>query len=132
MASSSEVSLFGANPPSSPTAVTSPISLIRDFNLWNTSAHQRSASLKDGAPTGMIINSCVSTAESAWAPPFNIFIIGTGRRLPEIPPKKRYSGISNAVAAALAVAMDTARIALAPSFDLSFVPSASIIALSIA
>ena len=40
--------------------------------------------------------------------------------------------MSNAIDAALAVAIDTAKIALAPSFDLSFVPSASIIALSIA
>ena len=46
--------------------------------------------------------------------------------------RKCYRGISREIAAALALAMDTARIALAPSLDLSLVPSASIIALSIA
>ena len=44
-----------------------------------------------------------------------MFIMGTGSLLPEIPPKKRYRGISREIAAALALAMDTARIALAPS-----------------
>ena len=61
-----------------------------------------------------------------------MFIIGTGKRFPEIPPRKRYNGKSNAVAAALAVAIDTAKIAFAPNLDLSFVPSALIIALSTA
>jgi uncharacterized protein (DUF924 family) len=52
-----------------------------------------------------------------------MFIIGTGSLFPEIPPRNLYNGSSRAVAAALAVAIDTARIAFAPSFDLSFVPS---------
>ena len=34
---------------------------------------------KDGAPAGMIMNSCVSTEFVACAPPFKMFIIGTGR-----------------------------------------------------
>ena len=129
---SSSLARFGANPPSSPTDVASPLDFNSEASAWNTSAHQRSASLKLGAPTGIIMNSCTSTVLAACAPPFKIFIIGTGRRFPEIPPRKRYNGISSACAAALAVAIDTARIALAPSFDLSLVPSAAIIAASIA
>ena len=80
----------------------------------------------------MIINSWTSTVFAAWAPPFRIFIIGTGRRLAFTPPRKRYRGISSEAAAALAQAMETARMAFAPSFDLSFVPSARIMALSTA
>ena len=76
------------------------------------------------------MNSCTSTVLAACAPPFKMFIIGTGSLFPEIPPRKRYSGISSAIAAALAAAIDTARMAFAPSFDLSFVPSAAIIAAS--
>ena len=49
-----------SKPPSSPTEVAR----LRDFRIfagaWNTSAHARSASRKEGAPTGMIINSRVS------------------------------------------------------------------------
>lgn len=56
-----------------------------------------------------------------------MFIIGTGSLFPFTPPRKRYSGISSASAAALAHAIETARIAFAPRFDLSFVPSAWII-----
>ena len=57
-----------------------------------------------------------------------MFIIGTGSLFPLTPPKKRYKGTSSEIAAALAAAIDTARIAFAPRFDLSFVPSALIIA----
>ena len=81
----------------------------------------------------MIMNSCTSRPDdNAWHPPFTMFIIGTGRRFPDTPPRKRYSGISREVAAALQHAIDTARIAFAPSLDLSFVPSAAIIAASTA
>jgi hypothetical protein len=38
----------------------------------------RRASPKDPAPTGITMNSWKSTLESAWAPPFRMFIIGTG------------------------------------------------------
>ena len=107
-----------------------------DFRIaasaWNTSAHQRNASLKEGAPTGMIMNSCVSTVLVACAPPFRMFIMGTGRRLPFTPPRKRYSGISSEAAAARQAAMDTARMAFAPRLDLSLVPSALIMAASTA
>ena len=61
---------------------------------------------------------------AAWAPPFRMFIIGTGRRLAFTPPRKRNSGTPMDSAAALALAMDAARIALAPSLDLLGVPSA--------
>ena len=132
IASASDLSA-GAKPPSSPTDVASPLSFRIDASAWNTSAHHLRHSLKEGAPTGMIMNSCTSSPEdSAWQPPFTIFIIGTGRRLPLMPPRKRYSGISRAAADARQVAMDTARIAFAPSLDLSFVPSASIMARSTA
>ena len=83
-----------------------------EARAWNTSAHQRKASLKEGAPTGMIMNSCVSTVLVACAPPFRMFIMGTGRRLPFTPPRKRYSGISREAAAARQAAMDTARMRL--------------------
>ena len=49
----------------------------------------RSPSRNVGAPTGMIMNSCVSTEFVACAPPFKMFIIGTGRCLPAAPPRKR-------------------------------------------
>ena len=68
----------------------------------------------------------------AWAPPLRIFIIGTGSMLPAIPPKNLYNGIPSDIEAALAAAIDTARTALAPSLDLSLVPSALIIAASTA
>ena len=55
----------GAKPPSSPTEVASPLLFNRAASAWNTSAHQRSASLKLGAPTGMIMNSCTSTVFAA-------------------------------------------------------------------
>ena len=129
---SSSLARSGAKPPSSPTEVASPLDFNSAASAWNTSAHQRRPSLKLGAPAGMIMNSCTSTVLAAWAPPFKIFIMGTGRRFPFIPPRKRYSGISSAMDAARAQAMETARMAFAPSFDLSFVPSAAIIAASTA
>ena len=80
---------LGANPPSSPTEVARPLAFRMEARAWKTSAHQRSASLKEGAPTGMIMNSWVSTVLVACAPPFRMFIMGTGRRLPFTPPRKR-------------------------------------------
>ena len=74
----------------------------------------------------MIINSCRSTVLSACLPPFKIFIMGTGRVRPLIPPRYRYSGSFKALAAALADARDTARMALAPRRSLLGVPSRSI------
>ena len=68
----------------------------------------------------------------AWHPPLIIFIIGTGSLFPDAPPKNLYNGILREIDAALQHAIDTASIAFAPNFDLSLVPSALIIALSIA
>ena len=62
MASSSDFNA-GANPPSSPTDVASPLSFKIAANAWNTSAHHLKHSLKDGAPTGMIMNSCTSSPD---------------------------------------------------------------------
>ena len=129
---SSSLPRSGANPPSSPTEVARPFSFNRAASAWKTSVHQRRPSLKLAAPAGMIMNSCTSTVLAACAPPFKMFIIGSGRRLPFTPPRKRYSGRSSAFAAALAPAIDTARIAFAPRLDLSLVPSALIIAASTA
>ena len=86
---SSSLPRSGANPPSSPTAVASPFDLSSAASAWNTSVHHLSPSAKLFAPAGMIINSCTSTVFAACAPPFRIFIIGTGRRFAFTPPRKR-------------------------------------------
>ena len=41
------------------------------------------------APTGIIMNSCMSTLLAACEPPFKIFISGTGIICPNSPPKNR-------------------------------------------
>ena len=82
---------------------------------WKTSAHIRSASLQESAPTGIIINSWMFTLLSACLPPFKIFIIGTGNVLALIPPMYWYKDKPKASAAARAQAIETPRIALAPS-----------------
>ena len=123
---SSFVARFGANPPSSPTAVFIPLAFRTLFRLWNTSAPILSASLNVSAPTGMIMNSWKSTVLSAWEPPLRMFIIGVGRILPFTPPRYWKSGRPTESAAALATAMETPRIAFAPSLPLLGVPSRSI------
>jgi len=91
----------------------------------------RSASANVGAPTGMTMNSCTSTLESAWAPPLRIFIIGTGsNRAPLSSARWAYNGLFDAAAWACAAAIDTPRIAFAPSRLFVGVPSRSIIFLS--
>jgi hypothetical protein len=95
------------------------------LSAWKISAPQRRPSANDGAPTGITMNSCTSTRVSAWAPPFKMFIIGTGSVRACAPPTYRYSGSPWEVAAAWALARDTARMALAPSLDLLGVPSRS-------
>ena len=77
----------GANPPSSPTAVLYPFFLRTPFRVWKTSTPQRSASAKHSAPTGMTMNSWKSTLESAWLPPFRMFIMGVGSRHAFTPPR---------------------------------------------
>jgi len=59
-----------------------------------------------------------------------MFIIGTGSTLASGPPRYRKSGKFSAVAAARAVARETASVALAPRFLLVGVPSSSISFLS--
>ena len=98
----------------------------RRFRAWKISAPQRRASEKLGTPAGMTMNSCKSTLLSACAPPFRMFIIGTGRHM-STPPHSmlmcRYRGIPRAAAAAWAAASDTASVALAPRRALLSVPS---------
>src|ERR1700730_13829096 len=90
----------------------------------------RQASPKGFAPMGMAMNSCRSTELSACAPPFKMFIIGTGSVLPEGSLEYRerylYRGCPAADAAARAAAMETARMALAPRLPLLGEPSVSI------
>ena len=62
----------------------------------------------------------------ACAPPLITFIIGTGICICALPPKYRYSGSPTSSAAALATAIETARVAFAPSRILFSVPSSSI------
>ena len=45
------------------------------------------ASFQLGADTGMIINSWMSTLLEAWAPPFRMFIMGTGITWALLPPR---------------------------------------------
>ncbi len=82
------------------------------------------AFFKDGAPTGMIINSCTSTEESMCIRRLRCSSSEQEVCFRSPHQENRYSGISSASAAALAHAIETARIAFAPRFDLSFVPSA--------
>ena len=52
----------------------------------NTSTPQRSPSLKLSKAMGITMNSWMSTLLGAWAPPFRMFIMGTGRRgVPWVP-----------------------------------------------
>ena len=68
----------GAKPPSSPTEVASPFFFRMAFRWWNTSTPMRSDSAKLSAPWGTIMNSCGSSVLSACAPPFTMFMNGTG------------------------------------------------------
>ena len=78
---------FGANPPSSPTVVDSPLASSSFLSEWKTSAPQRSASRKLWALIGTIMNSCTSRLLFACAPPLTTFIIGTGICIAPEPPK---------------------------------------------
>ena len=123
---------FGANPPSSPTPVEYPFSFKVFFNEWYTSAQAWIAASNELKPAGITINSCKSTELSAWEPPFIMFIIGTGRTLAFTPPTYWYRGNPKKLAAALATAKETPRIAFAPNLPLLSVPSSSISFLSMA
>jgi hypothetical protein len=116
---------LGAKPPSSPTEVARPSLCRIFFRVWKVSAPMRRASRKLSAPRGMIMNSWMSRLLAAWAPPLMMFIMGAGRTLALMPPMYRYRGRPRNSAAALAVAMDTPSMALAPRRDLFSVPSRS-------
>ena len=108
----------GAKPPSSPTAVVSLSFLSDALSAWKTSAPARSASAKVGAAQGTIMNSWISRPLSACTPPFRMFIVGVGRTR-----ARRRRGSARAAgrrvaAAARATAIETARMALAPSLAL--------------
>ena len=77
----------GAKPPSSPTAVDRPRLLSTFFNAWKTSTPMRSPSGNVSAPIGTTMNSCESTVLAACAPPFRMFIIGTGSTCATGPPR---------------------------------------------
>ena len=128
---SSALASFGAKPPSSPIAVESPRPFSTPFRAWKISTPARSASEKRSNFFGTIMNSWKSIGASECAPPFRMFIIGTGSTLAFGPPRYLKSGCAICVAAAWAVASETARSAFAPSFALFGVPSSSIIRRSI-
>ena len=66
----------------------------------------------------MIMNSWKSIGASEWAPPLMTLAMGTGRTLALGPPRYLKSGRPSASAAALALARETARMALAPELGL--------------
>mmetsp|Transcript_5336 Transcript_5336/g.14340 ORF Transcript_5336/g.14340 Transcript_5336/m.14340 type:complete len:429 (+) Transcript_5336:208-1494(+) len=124
--------MLGAKPPSSPTLVASwpYLALMMPFSVWYTSVPMRMASEKDDAPVGKIMNSCMARALPAWLPPLMMLNAGTGKYSLGLPARSAmclYRGTSFSAAPALAVARETARIALAPSLALLGVPSRSII-----
>ena len=53
---------------------------------WNTSAPILRPSLNEGAPTGLIMNSCIAIGASECEPPLIIFIMGTGMTTAFVPP----------------------------------------------
>ena len=74
------------------------------------------------APTGRIMNSCIASLLPAWLPPLMMLNAGTGMHirsvgLPASCAICLYSGVFFAPAPALHTAIETARIALAPSLD---------------
>ena len=69
----------------------SPLSRFRPYHLPESMAGCTGLDLTciDGAETGMIINSRMSTLLAAWVPPLRMFIMGTGRIFALIPPIDR-------------------------------------------
>ena len=120
----------GAKPPSSPTVVESFLLFISDFNFWITKKHILIDSENVLGRSGRIINSCILSELLACAPPLIIFIKGNGIWLFVFPPKYLNSEIFFEIAANLQVAMETAKIELAPNLFFCLVPSKSIKALS--
>mmetsp|Transcript_70898 Transcript_70898/g.161041 ORF Transcript_70898/g.161041 Transcript_70898/m.161041 type:complete len:206 (+) Transcript_70898:695-1312(+) len=129
--------MFGAKPPSSPTAAASLpyLPLTTSLREWYTSAPICSASLKELAPVGAIMNSCMGSLLPACSPPLITFIMGTGilyclvrardlststgSKFPSFSsPMYSYSSSPYAAAPARAMHMETASTALAPSLAL--------------
>ncbi len=79
---------------------------------------------------GITMNSWKSIELRACTPPLTTLNIGTGSTWAFTPPRYWKSGRSRSIAAALAVASETARMALAPRRLLLSVPSRSIRAAS--
>mmetsp|Transcript_25430 Transcript_25430/g.40664 ORF Transcript_25430/g.40664 Transcript_25430/m.40664 type:complete len:389 (-) Transcript_25430:289-1455(-) len=132
--SSSSPSLFswmlGANPPSSPTLHASCpyFFLMTDLRWWYTSDPMRIASENEDAPMGKIMNSCIASLFPACDPPLMTLNAGTGSTSLALPASSEmclYRGTSFSAAPALETAMETARMALAPSLPLFLVPSSS-------
>mmetsp|Transcript_11301 Transcript_11301/g.41904 ORF Transcript_11301/g.41904 Transcript_11301/m.41904 type:complete len:304 (+) Transcript_11301:750-1661(+) len=124
--------MFGANPPSSPTLHASwpYFALITVFRWWYTSLPMRMASENDFAPTGRIMNSCMASLFPACEPPLITLNAGTGSTSFPFPARSAmclYRGTPFSAAPALETAIDTAKIAFAPSLPLFLVPSSSII-----
>ena len=67
-------------------SATRPSALRPFLRVWKISEPICTAWAMDSAPTGRIMNSCMSIGLSAWAPPLMMFIIGTGRRRAFGPP----------------------------------------------
>mmetsp|Transcript_21344 Transcript_21344/g.49581 ORF Transcript_21344/g.49581 Transcript_21344/m.49581 type:complete len:235 (-) Transcript_21344:3154-3858(-) len=113
----------GAKPPSSPTLQAScPYFFFStDFNVWYTSAPMFIASRNVVAPTGRIMNSWQAKRFPAWEPPLITLKDGTGKRKSSSGWPARAAMCWNnrrpaAAAPARQTAMETASIALAPSF----------------
>mmetsp|Transcript_6231 Transcript_6231/g.14183 ORF Transcript_6231/g.14183 Transcript_6231/m.14183 type:complete len:200 (-) Transcript_6231:309-908(-) len=124
-------SMLGAKPPSSPTLHASCpyFSLMTDLRLWYTSVPIFIASVNEVAPVGRIMNSCMASLFPAWLPPLMMLKAGTGRMSFVFPASSAMylnSGMSFSAAPALHTAMETARMALAPSLPLFSVPSSSL------
>ena len=118
--------IYGApNPPSSPTLPAAMPNFF--FSSFERAAYTSQpiyiASLKELAPVGRIMNSCISRSFPACAPPLIMFSEGTGItnlsvRLPASSARYAYRATFFASAPARAKASETARIAFAPSFYL--------------
>mmetsp|Transcript_27075 Transcript_27075/g.65322 ORF Transcript_27075/g.65322 Transcript_27075/m.65322 type:complete len:213 (-) Transcript_27075:181-819(-) len=122
---SSFARMLGANPPSSPTLHASCpyFFLITAFRWWYTSEPIFMASVKLSAPTGRIMNSCIASLLPACEPPLMMLKAGTGRYISsvELPARSAmclYRGVFFAAAPALHTAIETARMAFAPTFFL--------------
>ena len=88
-----------------------------------TKKHILKASVNDFALSGLIINSCICRPLFAWAPPFIIFISGYGNLKFFFTKNVLYNSTFLILADNFLLAIDIARIVLAPSFFFCLVPS---------